>query len=295
MKYVAGVNGNQILLKDYKGNQEVVDGVALTKILNSEEVGGAKLENGQLKVRCKTPDVKNDFVKNVCTAIITASFLNYTADLNKQLTDIAVGYGLLSKDETLAVDVTSKTVYLPHSEEMIYIRPNGSFNVAPIGSLVDLRSKMPYAPANSLSALEGYYLPIDDKHRYTITSLIQLVASLDGQVQADLASGQTNLVYLGFTPSNSMFKFVTNRYLVYSITFGLLAKALEVKNKEMNSYVQKGRNYYGYLGSLNDSLYEGTLCITKYSYKEYSRQIGSSNYHRFLHDKYPTLRDVYVR
>lgn len=246
------------------------------------------------------PEIGNDVFYSFCSKIsstVLRAKIAYHADVNtqiKKIKEMAVRYGVADTESDLSIDLDEHVVYFKTFKKVAVYKNDGTYEIlADSNKGVDLRGKgYNNAEMQAAGSLVGAkastqmttvtFKKLGDK-TYTVAQLFAELYCMDKRFQAD------RIRYLGFTPSNYMFKVLVDGTM-WSVTFGSLqdvyeqrAKNISVRNSNIDSY------WAACIADASEKKLH-PIYVIKCSEKSGSAYTCKSN----LHAKYPTMRDLYV-
>lgn len=292
MLYISGTDGvNYTLVDSDRHINSVCTGNQIIDLVKQgAKIGGViMMPDGTPSILCKSQNFLYDFANSVIRSLATMTLMTKTTTVaaeKKRVETIAKQYGVIDENDTLNIDVEHLSVLLPYQDMIMRFDGHGKYEFHQKNNMVNVMSKE--AINYSRLGFEAFqYMYFErDGIKYTLKDATDLLYKVTkGQFRPNL------IKYVGVTPSNYMFKFMFSESTIYSVQFDTMEKVKKFAKKEMNSSMSKGDGMYSYWRSICDSpdSYKDTdLGIRKCSLKAYNRTVEG------LHEKYPTLHDVYL-
>lgn len=242
------------------------------------------------------PEITEDVFKTFCSKIapfILRGKITKT-DSDKIIKDGALLLGVAETKSDISISVDEKVVYFKSFHRVAHYNNDGSYEIlADRNKGVDLRGKdYNNEEMKAMGSLVGEktattmhtvtFKKLGDK-TFSVDQLFAELYCVDKQFTAD------SIKYLGFTPSNYMFKVLCHGTM-WSVTFGDLEDVYTARAKNVSV---RNRNLDSYWGACIADAASGIthpIYVTKISEKSGSAYSCRSN----LHAKYPTMRDLYV-
>ena len=212
-------------------------------------------------------------------------------DLFKQLYQVAYDLGLVVHQNQISVDAVNSGIFFSNLFRIVTFDVDKiQTNTNEVMTLCDLDvldKNVIQLSRFGIDALEHIYLMINGNKIY-MRNLIDFMEKM-------LETNFSQVLYIGITPSNKMFKFtVKNKYGdtdCCSVAFSDEETFFKKRSKLLSSNSLFGYNLY-----VNSVGFGQLFYCTKFSYKSYSYALGTTGeaVSRNLKQKYKTLRDVYI-
>lgn len=244
------------------------------------------------EVNAKLEEFKKSAELSVMKLFMLNGANNYMYDeLVNGLTYTAQQLGLIVNSTQLKVDDTHKGIYFTNLGKIVTFdlekMKTNSNVVTDMTDISVLDKNVVQLSKFGLDALEHMYLEIGS-NKVTVADLLLFIERIE-----NISFEQ--VYYIGITPSNKLFKLIVGTvYAVecYSVAFGDEDTFMTKKRANKLLSGNSENAYVNYVNSVGPGM---PFYCTKFSYKDYSRQLYGSaeQMSRSLKNKYKTLRDVY--
>ena len=292
MIYIQGTDGvNFNLVDSLTGKARSYTRKQIEEIvLQGKHIGGTtKTKEGKVIIYCQSNNFLYDFARKVSVTLSKLVLLKKVEDIEEQkhsVEKIAKDYGVIDKGDRLKIDIGAKTVLLPYQDMMMKYDDKGNFEFVTRTNMLSVTdNKVTEFSKLGVDAFNYIYLELKGT-KYTMKQLTDLLTSVDSFFNPNCIS------YIGITPSNRMFKFMHKsawNIIIYSVKFGTVEDLRKEWPKIRNRHAEQSTGFYRYASNVanNTNIDNNDLAVLKATKKEYSLDVAG------LHQKYPTLHDVY--
>ena len=294
MFYISGNLGNNMLnVTDTKDN--------VTECISTEQAMGYINNGVQIRgisksgiVFCKSDDLIKDYIEKVRPTLAKLKMMNSLSydSAVAELTKLAVNIGLCLDNDDFSINYQSNAIIIRSRMICIVYDNNGNYR------LQDLKNGVNIVNSNAVSdvtkigtdSLEFITITVNG-NKYKLSDAVSLILKCLSMGRYSSVGSFDNLLYIGYTPSNYIFKVMINR-ATYSVEFTdskldfnkCISSMLERAEKANKSEYEMIKSYVYRADELSiDGLY-----IKKCNLK---RGLDFEK----LHEKYKTLKDIYVR
>lgn len=296
MFYVSSNLGNNMLgITDTSDNVTEVVSLehAMSLIRSGIEIRGITKSG---IVFCKSDDLIKDYVIKVRPTLAKLKMLN-SLDYNTAvdtLKTLASNIGLCLDKNDLIINYESNALIIKSKKISIVYDNNGNYRVQDLKNGVDISDTDIVSDVTRVGdeSLDFITIVVSGK-KYKLSSAISVaLMCLTAKVgKNDGSIDYGSLQYIGYTPSNYIFKIIFYG-TTYSIEFTSDLNDFKKSIKPMLARAKKvSKGEYSlissYIGNADDISVDG-LYIKKCNNK------GGVSYNK-LHEKYKTLKDVYVK
>lgn len=295
MYFVSGIKDGLIMITDTKDNvTESLEPVKVRELVQSGVTirGIYRNNDGSMGCYCKGEDILYDFCNSVMAVLTRLDFLNITEREKrfKEIKTLAYNYGLSETMDDLRIDLDNKKLWFKNRKEIVQYGMSGEYKILDKDvSAKSIKGDNVNITANVKSfgsdAFDLITVPINGQE-YKLSYLFNLVLEAYNVVSC---YSYKDIYYIGYTPSNNMFKFVFGGGL-FSIKFDSINYLINNYNK----IISVKTNDYDFTNYCKKEYNRGSnpdrLVVVKFSRKE-GRAYRSLD---ALHQKYSTLKDIYV-
>lgn len=247
-------------------------------------------KSGKLVIKCKSGmDICKSYIEETSQVIAKMRLLQRDSkkkelELEEEaLYKLAKEYGAVQSREQFAVDLDRNIVSFNGALNKIITY--GGTDKGTVKNEVDIRdenvSKLSRLGSACFDMIYLYVDTKDKKVKVTLREVLEEVCNISEDNIEDIS-------YVGITPSNNMFKIIIFSSC-WSVKVDLIGKIIKNKDKILGTKTVKMPGFNKYIRWLED---DGTKqwAISKMSLKEGRLYSGMGA----LHQKYPTLHDVYI-
>lgn len=213
------------------------------------------------------------------------------ADLFQQLYKVAYDLGLVINQSQISVDAVNSGIFFSNLFRIVTFDVDKiQSNTNEVMTLCDLDvldKNVVQLSRFGIDALEHIYMMISGKKIY----MKDLIVFMERMLRTNFSQ----VLHIGITPSNKMFKFTIRDNFgdtkCCSVAFSDEETFCKKRSKLLSS--NSLDNYFSYVNTVGNG--QPFYC-TKFSYKSYSYSLGTTGeaVSRNLKQKYKTLRDVYI-
>lgn len=267
-------------------------GRALALINLGVDILGCRVnrKSGELVIKCKSGmDICKSYIEETSQVVAKMRLLQRDSkekelELEEEaLYKLAKEYGAVQSREQFAVDLGRNIVSFNGALNKIITY--GGTDKGTVKNEVDIRDENVSKLSRLGSAcFDMIYLYVDTKEKKVKVTLREVLEELCNISEDNI----DDISYVGITPSNNMFKVIIFSSC-WSVKVDLIGKIIKNKDKILGTKTVKMPGFSKYIRWLED---DGTKQwgISKMSLKE-GRLYSSMG---ALHQKYPTLHDVYI-
>lgn len=294
MFYVSGNLGNNMLnITDTKDN--VTECISLAQAM--EYINNGIQIRGITKsgvVFCKSNDLIKDYIEKVKPTLAKLKMLNslnYNSAV-ETLTNIAVNIGLCLDKNDFTINYQDNALIIKSRKICIVYDNSGNYRIQDLKNGVNIKNTDVLSDITKVGADSLDYIKIViNGNEYKLSSAIKVLLGCLTWGSHTSIEQVKNLSYIGYTPSNYIFKAIFSG-CTYSVEFTDSRSDFNSSYRDMLRRVEKiNKGEYAMIDEyvINaDKLSVDGLYIKKCNLK---RNLDYTK----LHEKYKTLKDIYVR
>lgn len=226
-----------------------------------------------------------NFKSKVMTELAKAVLLR-KGDKYEELSVIASKLGVNPKDSKLIVDFDKGLVSLPYQNTTLALQKGGATEVGRCDLTSDNITEFTKQGHTVFSSVDV----VIDGINVTLRDCVDALYKLHGS-----SLSVERIQFIAYTPSNMIFKVISNGGVVYSVKFNSWQNTKRQYDKIMKMKTTTSDLRYYLEHEMGDNN-PNRVIITKISRKhDYDRCVSVSEIIRKLMNKYTTLRIVYIR
>lgn len=201
----------------------------------------------------------------------------------KILSELAAKLGLIPKGTKLSIDINTGKVVFPWQGFIYTFR--GEDTGSKIEKIDVCNEKVVTLSKLGFDAFNYMMLNLGTKQE---SNWVNLATCFKELKLYDSKFNEKDIMYIGITPSNKMFKIYMDRWEIYSVQF-CTKGAIDKNYDKLMNLGTSDNEFKSYLNGVVLSSDNLDVCICKVSRKQYKLTINQ------LKQKYSTLQDVYDR